>query len=147
MKARFEDKHVSTNAASDTNAAQKSCERNKIGWKWRGKGKKGGWYEDKPSGINTVLFGTTSLEKGSYVNPGTCGAQYPDIFLCTGVPKSYAPSCTTPDPGIYCRSCKFKYPKANTFFVEIDKDNAHLYHEDVWYHDGASWTKFNVATC
>lgn len=132
MQTRFENKHVSLNPVSASAAKQASCFRN--------------MNETPRSDRNTVLFGATSLEATYDANADRCASRFSDIYQCTFVERN--PNSIHDCSLAFCRSCKTTFPTTTPYYVEIQKDNGHLFYQNVWYRDGGgTWREFSTAAC
>lgn len=141
---KFVDKHYlksSTTTSSEDLAKQKSCDRNANG----GKPKYLGYSEQ-----NSILFdedepmGNDGVDKDLITSQGLgsnrCGLYFDDVYQCTNVPKWDWKGCFSK---AYCRSCKNTYAAATKFYLEVNKDNGHLFYDHLWWYDGskATWNK------
>ena len=128
---KFNDKHVSNKAANIHNAKEKSCQR------------QADKNQKNLAGTNTVHFNeVTAGFQWSFASmiasdPTNCGKEYNDLFVCKNVPTIYlnANDCLNKDNQQKCKSCKEKYPTAQSFRVDVDQEDGHLEHNWIFYSD------------
>jgi len=143
---KFNGKYVSYKNATLHNAKEKSCQR----------------QADRKlknlAGTNTVLFNeVTAGFQWSFASmiasdPTNCGKEYNDLFVCKNVPTIYlnANDCLNKDNQQKCKSCKEKYPTAQSFRLDIDQEDGNIDYNWIYYSEGSEdggWVHLDFKTC